>query len=304
MARLRRDLSRYGPLLLMAAPGLILLFVFAYLPLPGLILAFKDYNFRQGILGSTWVGMRNFAFLFNSGTAVTIIRNTLLLNVLFIVSTQLAALVAALLIHEVYDHFVTRVYQSILFFPYFISFVLVGYFTFALLNSETGFVNATLTAFGGSSIDWYASPQFWPYILTAVNLWRDVGYLTIIYVAGIIGIHPEYFEAARIDGANRWGEAWYITLPLIRPLIIITVLLAIGRIFFANFDLIYNVTRDTGLLYPTTDVIDTYVFRSLKTLGNFNLASAAGLFQATVGFLLVLASNWLVRRVDSDQALF
>lgn len=304
VARVRRDLVRNGPLMLMALPGVIFLLLFAYLPMPGLILAFKDYNFSKGILGSDWVGLGNFVFLFGSGTALRLIRNTLLLNCLFIVTTLVGSLTMALLLQEIYEHVVTRVYQSILFFPHFISFVLVGYFTFAFLNADNGFVNSLLKLVGLPDVDWYASAQYWPAILTSVNLWHSIGYFTIIYLAGMLGILPEYYEAARIDGASRWQEIWYITLALVRPLIIINVLLAIGRIFFANFDLVYNVTRDNGLLFTTTDVIDTYVYRSLRVLGNFNQATAAGAFQATVGFVLVILSNAIVRRVDSDQALF
>ncbi len=304
VGEIRHELEKNGALMLMALPGVILLLLFAYLPMPGIILAFKDYNFSKGLLGSDWVGLQNFMFLFGSGAAWRLIRNTLVLNSLFIVTTLIVSLALALLLHEIYDHFVTRIYQSILFFPHFISFVIVGYFTFGFLNADNGFLNSILAARGLPTIDWYATPAYWPAILTSVNLWRSAGYFTIIYLAGILGILPEYYEAARIDGANRWQEAWYITLAMIRPLIIINVLLAIGRIFFANFDLVFNVTRDNGLLFTTTDVIDTYVYRSLRTLGNYNLATAAGAFQATVGFLLVLLSNALVRRIDQDQALF
>ena len=182
--------------------------------------------------------------------------------------------------------------------------MLVGYFTYAFFNSDTGFVNSVLVKFGGQEVNWYAEPLAWIPILVFLSVWKGLGYFTIIYLAGMLALNPEYLEAARIDGANKLQEIWHITLPLIRPLVIINVLLAIGRIFYANFDFIWNVTRDTSLLLETTNVIDTFVFRSLAALGNFNLAAAAGFFQATMGFILVILANWAVRKIDADQALF
>ena len=301
---MRRWMAHNGTLLLMALPGLLVLFTFSYLPLPGIILAFKDYKAAQGIFGSEWVGFNNFTYLFSTGIAWRIIRNTLFINTLFIIANLVASLSVAVLLHEVYDHFVSRIYQAVLFFPYFVSFVIVGYFTFILFSTDGGFINNLLQQLGLAPVRWFNEARHWPVILMLVNLWHSLGYFTIIYLAGIIGINPEYYEAARIDGANKWNENTHITLPLIRPLIIINVLLAIGRIFFANLDLFINVIRDQGSLLSTSDVIDTYVLRSLTTLGNFNMASAAGLFQALVGFGLVVFSNWIVRRIDADQALF
>ena len=300
----RRWAAQNGTLLLMALPGMLVLFTFSYLPLPGIILAFKDYKAAQGILGSEWVGFNNFTYLFSTGIAWRIIRNTLFINSLFIIATLVASLSVAVLLHEVYDHFISRIYQSVLFFPYFVSYVIVGYFTFILFSTDGGFINNLLRQLGLAPVRWFTEASRWPLILMLVNLWHSLGYFTIIYLAGIIGINPEYYEAARIDGASRWNEITHITLPLIRPLIIINVLLAIGRIFFANLDLFINVIRDQGSLLSTSDVIDTYVLRSLTTLGNFNMASAAGFFQAIMGFSLVVLSNWVVRRIDPDQALF
>lgn len=289
----------------MALPGIIQVFIFSYLPMPGMILAFKNYRAAQGIWGSDWVGFKNFEFLFSTGDAWRIIFNTIFLNSLFLCFTiVLGSLFVAVLLHEIYDHYVTRYYQSILFFPHFISFVIVGYFAFAFLNADNGMINGLLKAWGLEQINWYGEPKFWPAILVVISMWKGIGYFAIIYLAGMLAINPEYYEAARIDGASKWQEIRFVMLPLIRPLVIINVLLAVGRIFYANFDFIYNVTRDSSLLLPTVDVIDTYVFRSLTAVGNYNLASAAGFFQATVGFALVLMANWLVRRYDSDQALF
>lgn len=304
LGRFRRFMSSNGVLLLMALPGCIILFMFSYLPMPGIVLAFKNYKAPLGVWGSEWVGFANFQYLFSTGIAWRIIRNTLILNSLFIVTILVVSLVLAILLHEIHDKFISRVYQSVLFFPYFVSYVIVGYFSFILFSTDGGAVNGLLTSLGLEPMNWYSNPNAWPVILVLINLWHGVGYATIIYLAGIIAINPEYYEAARIDGANKLQEIWYIMLPLIRPLIIINVLLAVGRILFANFDLFINVIRDQGTLLATTDVIDTYVFRALTTLGNFNMAAAASMFQATVGFILVVLSNWIVRRVDSDQALF
>ncbi len=301
---MRRLIRRNGALFLMALPGVIHLFVFSYLPMPGLVLAFKDYKFARGIWGSAWVGFKNFQFLFATGDAWRIIFNTLFLNTLFILTTLVGALTMAVLLHEIYHRYVAKVYQSILFFPHFISFVIVGYFSFAFLNADNGLVNNLLTSIRLQPVNWYGEPNVWPAILVLISLWKGVGYFTIIYLAGILAINPEYYEAARLDGANKWREIRYLTLPLIRPLIIVNLLLQLGRIFYANFEFIYNVTRDASLLLPTVNVIDTYVFRSLTATGNYNLASAAGFFQATVGFVLVVLVNWLVRRYERDQALF
>lgn len=298
------DLRRNKTLLLMALPGLAVVFVVSYMPMPGIVLAFKNYRVAQGVWGSDWVGLNNFQFLFNSGIAWQIIRNTLVLNALFIIAAQVCSITMSVLLNEVYHRYIAKVYQSILFFPHFVSWVLVGFFTFAFLNSDTGYVNAILKSLGQEPVNWYAEPQHWYAILVFLSVWKGLGYFTIIYLAGMLNISPEYYEAARIDGASKLQEIRYITLPLIRPLVIINVLLAIGRIFFANFDFIYNVTRDSSLLLPAVNVIDTFVYRSLASVGNFNLASAAGFFQAVMGLILVLFANALVRRIDKEQALF
>lgn len=298
------DLRRNRPLLLMALPALMIIFIINYMPMPGIILAFKNYRAAQGVWGSDWVGLKNFEFLFSSGVALEIIRNTLILNTLFIFFGQICAVSMAVLLNEVYHSALAKIYQSILFFPHFVSWVLVGFFTYAFLNSDTGYVNALLRSIGRDPVNWYAEPQYWMFILTSLSVWKGLGYFTIIYLAGMLSINPEYYEAARIDGANKWQEMRYISLPLIRPLIIINVLLAVGRIFFANFDFIYNVTRDSSLLLPAVNVIDTFVYRSLSAVGNFNLSAAAGFFQAVMGLILILGANWLVRRFDRDQALF
>lgn len=288
----------------MALPGTLFLLVFAYLPMVGLVIAFKDYRFVDGILGSAWVGFENFRFLFGTDTAWRITRNTLLMNSIFIATGTIASLTIALLLNEIYQSRMSKYYQTMLFFPYFISWVIVSYFVFAFLNGDEGMANRLVVAAGGESIAWYRSPEYWPAILATANLWNGVGFSSIIYLAGILSIDTGYYEAAKIDGATKWHQIRYITLPLILPLIIILVLLAIGRIFNADFGLFFFVPRDNPMLYSTTDVIDTFVYRSLVQLGDISMAAAAGFYQSTVGFVLVILANWIVRRINPEHALF
>jgi putative aldouronate transport system permease protein len=300
----RRNLQTNLTLSLMALPGIVMLLVFAYLPMVGLVIAFKDYRFADGIWGSAWVGFDNFRFLFGTDTAWRITRNTLLMNSLFIMTSTVASLVIALLMNEVYHSSLSKFYQTMLFFPYFISWVIVSYFVFGFLNGNTGIVNQVLMALGLEGVEWYREPAYWPIILTVAHLWNGVGFGSIVYLAGMLGIDSTYYEAAKIDGANKWQQIRYITLPLITPLIIILVLLSIGRIFNADFGLFFFVPRDNPMLYSTTDVIDTFVYRSLVQLGDISMAAAAGFYQSVVGFVLVVLANWLVRRINPDNSLF
>jgi putative aldouronate transport system permease protein len=297
-------LRKNAVFLLMAAPALLLLIVFSYLPMFGVIIAFKDFRAALGIFDSAWIGFKNFEFLFRSPTLGRITFNTIFLNGLFIVTGTVGAIALALLLNEVRLKLAARMYQTVVFFPYFISWVIVGYFSFALLNSDNGLINSTLANLGLQEVAWYSSPQYWPWILMLTNLWKGVGYGSIIYLAGMLGINQDYYEAAMLDGANKLQQVRYITLPFLVPIMIITTLLAIGRIFFADFGLIYYTTRDNSLLYPTTDVIDTFVFRALRVNADIGMAAATGLYQSVVGFLLVILSNWLVKRADPDRALF
>ena len=292
------------PLYIMALPGILIIAIFSYLPMPGIILAFKDYDFSNGVFGSRWVGLENFKFFFESGVAWRLIRNTVGLNLLFMVTVQICAVFTALLLNEIYEYRIAKVYQSILFFPHVISWVIVGYFTYAFLETDTGLLNNILSLFGIEKIAWYSEPKYWPAILNFISLWKGLGYFTIIYLAGMITIDQEYYEAIRVDGGSKWHEMRYVTLPFIKPLIYINVLLALGRVFYGNFDFFVNVVRNTGQILSTTDIIDTYVVRTLTVLGDFNMAAAAGLFQGVCGFIVLLISNWIIRRFDSESALF
>lgn len=301
-----RKLRRNSMLLLMGLPAIIVLLIFNYIPMMGVILAFEDYHPFNGILGSTLVGLRNFQFLFASQDAWHITFNTISMNTVFIVTDLVVSLTIALLLNEVQGRrgVLSKFYQSVIFFPYFISYVIISYFVFALLNASNGTVDHLLMSLGIPVIDWYSAPQYWPVILTIVQVWKSAGFWTIVYLAGIIGINPEYFEAARLEGATKWQQIRFITLPLLLPLIIINVLLAIGSIFHADFGLFFQVTNNNPQLYPTTDVIDTYVYRALTSLGDVGMAAASGLYQAIVGFILVVLANWTVRRIDAEKALF
>jgi putative aldouronate transport system permease protein len=303
-SRIKRSVRKNGVFFLMSLPALSLLFVFNYLPIPGIIIAFKNFKAAKGIFGSDWVGLKNFEFLFTSSTAWRITSNTLILNSIFIVTGIAMSLGIALMLNEVRKPGMARFYQSSVFFPYFVSWVIVGMFSFAILNADNGLINSSLVKMGLEPVHWYGKPQYWPAILTIVNLWKSSGYWSIIYLAAILGISPEYYEAAMIDGASRWQQTTSITLPMLLPLIIINVLLSVGHIFFADFGLFYYVTNDSSQLYPTTDVIDTYVFRALRSMGDFGMAAAAGLYQSTVGFILIVLTNWIVKRIDPEKSLF
>jgi putative aldouronate transport system permease protein len=289
----------------MVLPGLIYLLINNYLPMFGTIIAFKDFNYTDGLWGSGWAGFKNFEFLFTTQDAYVITRNTLLYNAVFIVFNLVLALTVALLLNEIRKRFLQNVYQSVLLLPYLISFSIVGYLVYSFLSMEYGFINSgVLKKLGLPPISWYMEAKYWPFILVLVNAWKYIGYSSVIYLAAIAGINHEYYEAARIDGANRWKQMTRITLPLIRPVIIVMTLLLVGRIFYADFGLFYQVTMNTGILLPTTNVIDTYVYRALIQTGDIGMSSAAGLFQSVVGFLLVFSVNLLIRKVDRENALF
>ncbi len=292
------------PFTLMALPGLLLLFVFEYLPMAGIVVAFKRFKANLGLFASPWVGLQNFRFFFESQDAWRITRNTLAYNAAFTILGLVVAVALALMLFELTNRAMLKLYQTVFFFPYFLSWVVVGYVLYAFLNMQLGLLNGLLRALGGAEVQWYVAPGYWPGILVFMNLWKTVGYFSVIYYAGLMGIDKELFEACVIDGASKWQTTTRISVPLISNLMIALVILQMGRIFYADFGLFYNLPRDIGNLYPTTDVIDTYVFRSLRVTGEIGMSSAANFYQAIVGFLLVLASNGLVRRLSPDHALF
>ena len=288
----------------MVAPTVILLFIFAYIPMAGIVLAFKNFQVSAGIFKSPWVGFKNFEFFFTSNDAWRITRNTLGLNFMFIVVGTIASVVFALLMFEVKKKFFVKTYQTITILPNFLSWVVVGYITYALLETNKGVINNVFISLGINPISWYSEAKYWPGILLIVNLWHSVGMGSIIYYAGLMGIDTEYFEAAAIDGATKLKMTWHITLPFIVPLMTIMTILSIGRIFRADFGLFFNVTRSIGTLYSTTDVIDTYVYRALMSSGDVGMGAAVGLFQSFVGFVMILVTNFIVKKIEPDNSLF
>lgn len=287
--------------LLMALPALIWLFIFKYVTLVGVYIAFTDYKVRRGIFGSDFVGLDNFKFLFDTETAIRATTNTIRLNFLFIFAGTFAALFVAWLLFEVYNSQLTRYYQTMLLLPRFISWVVVSYFVYALLATDTGVINSVLKSLGIKGIAWYNTPDYWPIILLLVSIWSGVGISSLIYLSGMLAIDSQLFEAAQIDGASRWQQFLYITFPSIRPLIVINLLLSMAYIMNADFGLFFQVTRNQPLLFPTTDVLDTYIYRSLTVTRDVSMAAAAQFYQSIVGFLLVIFFNWVVRRIERED---
>ena len=296
-------------LLSMLIPGTLVLLIFTYVPMPlGLIIAFKHIrygnNFFQTIFGSPWTGLKNFEFLFKTPDAWRITRNSLFYNSMFIVLGNTAAVSVAIALDGIRAKRAARFYQNVMFLPWFFSWVVISTLAFSFLSIDLGVLNRVLPQLGLRPVDWYIEPGYWPAILIFVNLWKYTGYGSVVYFAAIAGIDPTYFEASALDGASRWQTIRRIMIPLISYIIIIQVLLAVGRIFFSDFGLFFNVTRNNGALYPWTDVIDTYVYRALTNTQDMGLAAAAGTYQALVGFVLVLATNLVVRRIDPEKSLF
>lgn len=295
-------------LLLLSMPGAVWFIIFAYLPLFGILVAFKKFRLSGGfissLINSEFVGFDNFKFLFSSGDAFVIVRNTVLYNFVFIILGVVLPVIVALLLNELRNKGMAKIYQSSMFLPYFLSWVVVSYCLFAFLNPEKGYVNSVLQRFGHEGISWYTEKKYWPFIIIFMSQWKGVGYNTVVYLASICGIDKTYYEAAVLDGATKWQQIKYITLPLLKPVITILLIMAIGGIFKADFGLFFQIPKDSGPLYPVTNVLDTYIFRALKTNGEIGMSSAAALFQSTVGFILIMIANKIVSKVDSENALF
>lgn len=283
---------------------LLLVFVFCYLPMGGVIIAFKNYKYSLGILKSPWVGFDNFKFFFESNDFYRITRNTLGLNALFIVTKTTASVGLALLLFELKSRTKKKIYQTILIVPHFISWVVASYMVYAILHPEHGTLNILLDKLFHIKPDWYSKPEAWPVILLIASVWKSVGMDSVVYYASLMGIDKAMFEAAEIDGASKWQRTWHIILPCMRNLVVMMTILAIGNIFRADFGLFYQLPRNIGTLYPTTDVMDTYIFRAMRSLGDMGMSSAAGLFQSVVGFVMVVITNYCSKKVDEELALF
>lgn len=300
--RRRAEIRKTVPLFLMMLPGLVYLFCNNYLPMFGILIAFKKVNFSIGILQSPWVGFQNFEFLFKTKDAWTMIRNTVCYNVVFITLGLVISVTIAIMMAEISSRKIAKVIQPIICFPSMVSAVILSFLVYGFLSNTYGFLNTTVLK--DSPINWYASAQYWPFILTIVHFWQSSGQSSIIYMASIGGIDKGLYESARLDGANKMQQIWNITLPMLRPMIILMTLMSIGRIFNSDFGLFYQVPLGQGLLTSTTQTIDTYVYRALLELNNVGMSSAASVFQAIIGFLLVVISNAIVRKVDNENALF
>ena len=301
----RSKLLRYLPLYLMMLPGCLYLIINNYIPMTGIVLAFKRYHFSTGIYNSPNIGFDNFKFLFNTKDAWIITRNTLAYNLVFIVLGTVLAIAVAIILNEIRAKQVKQFYQTIILVPFLISIVIVSYLVYAFLNTENGFINnSILEPLGKDIISWYSSPQYWPVILVLVNIWKGLGYNSILYYATLVGIDRELYEAAVIDGASRWKQIKHITLPGLKATIIILTLMSISKIFYSDFGLFYQVPMNQGPLLDVTNTIDTYVYRGLMNSTNLGMTAAAGLYQSFVGFVLVITANLVVRKIDSDSALF
>lgn len=290
------------PLYLMLLPGLLYLLCNNYLPMAGIVIAFKKVNFSIGILKSPWCGFENFKFLFATSDAAIMIRNTLLYNLAWIAIGTVLAVATALFMEEISKRKAAKVIQPVICFPSMVSAIILSYIVYAFLSTTHGFVNQSILH--GSKMNWYATAKYWPVILTIAHFWQVTGQSSIVYMASIGGIDKGLYESAKLDGAGKLKQIWYITLPLLKPMVILMLLMSIGKIFNSDFGLFYQVPLNSGLIYSTTQTIDTYVYRALLEMNNVGMSSAASVFQSVLGFLLVLASNRLVRAIDKDSALF
>lgn len=290
-------------LYLMMLPGIALVLLFGYVPMGGVVIAFKDYNFIKGIWGSEWAGLKNFEFMFRTNAIWNVIGNTLSLNTLFIITGTLAQIILAVLFCEIRSKAIKRVTQSIVILPHFISWAVIAMFLTGFLLPK-GIVNQLLTALGRPTAGFYSEPSYWPTILVILKIWQGAGFGTIVYIAVITGLSQEMYEAARIDGANRFQQIWYLTLPLIKSTVILLTIMAIGNIFRGDFGMIYAVVGDKALLYKTTDVIDTYVYRIFRTNNSLDMSTAVSFLQSIVGLVMVMTTNLIVKRVEPESALF
>lgn len=297
------------PYYIMLLPGVAVLIINNYLPMIGVIIPFEKYRYENSffysLFHSEFVGFKNFRFLFNTSNALVATRNTVLYNLLFIALDLIVPVALAIAMSEMWNKTAAKVYQNLMFLPYFISWIIVSYIVYAFFCNDNGFINHNiLKALGLKEIAFYSEPDKWPAILTFFHMWKYTGYNLIVYIASLAGISTDYYEAASLDGASKWQQIKYITLPMLKTPMVILTLLAVGRIFNGDFDLFFNVPRNQGVLYSATDILDTYVYRLLISLNDVSKSAAAGLYQAVVGCIVVFISNFIVKKVDEDSALF
>ncbi|MCQ2558228.1 MAG: ABC transporter permease subunit [Oscillospiraceae bacterium] len=298
-------------LLTMVAPGAIWLFLLRYLPMGGIVLAFKNYKvyprnptFFNNLKHSAWVGFKNFKFMFMTDDAWVMIRNTLAYNIVFIILGVIIPVAFAIMMNELTKKYVAKAYQTLMFFPYFLSWIVVSYFLNAFLDPQYGLLPSMQLAAGQAATNIYTTIKPWPYIIVFANLWKNVGYSTVLYLAAIAGIDTNQYEAAAIDGATKWQQIWHVTIPNLRTMIAILFILNVGKIFNADFGLFYNLPMQNGALFPVTQVTDTFIYRAMLNTGNLGMSAAAGLLQNVVGFFCILGANAVVKKLDSDSSLF
>ncbi|MFC2288159.1 ABC transporter permease subunit [Treponema lecithinolyticum] len=304
MKNFAAEFRKNGVLTLLAVPALILMVLFRYLPIGGIILAFKRFSIPKGIFGSPWIGFNNFKFLFLTKDAFIITRNTLCYNAVFIVLNLICAVTLAIALNELLNKKAAKIYQTVFMAPYFLSWVAISFIAFAFLNKDGGLLNMLLRKTGAAEISWYSETAYWPLIIIIAQLWKNLGYATVMYLSSLVNIPQELYEAALVDGATKWQQICKITLPALRPMMIILTIIAIGRIFYSDFGLFYQLPRNSGPLFDVTNVIDTYVYRTLKDLNDIGMAAAANLYQSLLGFLMIMGSNAIIKKIDSDSALF
>lgn len=295
------------PFYLMFLPGFAYLMINNYIPLYGLQLAFKQFSYKKGITGSSWVGFKNFKFLFASSDAYIMIRNTLLYNILWIIIGAVLGIAVAILFNEIVNKTAKKFYQTAILLPYLMSMVVVAYLAYAFLATDTGLINNMVVKglLGREEgISWYMEGKYWPYILTFVQQWKQIGFGMLLYLSSLVGMDKSYYEAAMLDGATKWQQIRMITLPLLKPTVIMLAILNIGQIFRSDFGLFYQVPMNQGALYSATQTIDTYVYRALLVNNNFGMSAAASFLQSIVGFIFIVAANAIVRKMDENSSLF
>lgn len=308
VATQKKKRRRYKPghwaMTAMVSPAVILIFIFSYLPMVGLIIAFKNYKYNLGMFQSPWVGFDNFKFLVLSDTFLELVRNSVLYSLGMMAVGTIMPVIMAIMLDTVNRKRFVKLYQGSMFLPHFLSWIVVSYITHALFQFDYGVINNIIRTFGGEEISFYSEPKYWPLILTVASVWKGLGNGTLIYYGTIMGISPELYESASIDGCGWLGKIRYITIPHLKPPVILLSIMSIGSIFHNDFGLFYYLPKDTGALYNVTDVLDTYITRSIRSVGNMGLASAAGFLQSIVGFALVMITNAIVKRVDEALALY
>jgi putative aldouronate transport system permease protein len=293
------------PFYVMVLPGALYLLINNYIPMYGIIIAFKKLNFQKGVFQSEWSGFDNFRFLFATKDAWTITRNTILYNIAFFIVGTVMAITLAILINEIRNRFASKVYQSLTLLPFLMSWVVISYLVYAFLSAETGLINnSILEPIGMKNINWYQEKKYWPFILILVNTWKGLGYSMIIYLSSIVGISQDYFEAARLDGASKWKQIKHITLPLLKPTLITLFILSVGQIFRSDFGLFYQIPKNSGPLFDVTRTLDVYVYQALMKNSDYTMSSAASVYQSIVGFVLIIAANQIIRKYNKESALF